>query len=95
MILAPTNMQNNRGGNGRYTPLRISATGVDEMTEAQKQAAIDRLNALNDKRMRFKNSRDPIYVAFDHMQRQSLKRLAQEFVKDLIEEGVSFISQCR
>ena len=95
MILAPTTMQNNRGGNGRYTPLRRTSAPTAEMNDAQMQAAIDRLNALNDQRMRFKNSRDPIYVAFDYMQRQSVKSLAKEFVKDIINEGLSFISQYR
>ena len=90
MILAPTQMRNNSSGNGRgYVPLRVVNPDKEEM----KQSDMDRLNALNDPRMRFKNSRDPIYIYFDSCQRCSLKKLAKDFVKDVISEGLSFISK--
>ena len=90
MILAPTQMQNNSSGNGRgYVPLRVINPDKEEMNKSE----MDRLNALNDRRMRFKNSRDPIYIYFDSCQRASIKKLAREFVKDLISESFSFISK--
>ena len=87
MILPPTSMQNNRGGNGRYTPVR------KKKTEKEPELNIDTLNLLNDPRMRFKNSRDPVFIAFEHMERQSIKRLAQDFVKEIISDTVAFISK--
>jgi len=91
MILTPTQcLQNNSGGDGRgYTPVRVINPDKEEMNQSE----MDRLNALNDPRMRFKNSRDPIYIYFDSCQRCSIKKLAKEFIKDLISEGISFISQ--
>ena len=93
MLLTTTNAQNNgSGGNGGYIPFGLTLR-QRPTEEAFLDVDLKGLNALNDKRMRFKNSRDPIYVAFDHLQRQSVKRLAKDFVKDLINEGVSYISR--
>ena len=91
MILAPTQqLQNNSGGDGRgYNPVRV----INPDKEAMNPSEMDRLNALNDPRMRFKNSRDPIYIYFDSCQRCPIKKLAQEFIRDLITEGISFISK--
>ena len=92
MLLAATNTSNNgSGGNGGYIPFGLTLR-QRPTEEAFLDVNINNLNALNDKRMRFKNSRDPIYIAFDHLQRQSVKRLAKDFFKDLINEGVSYIS---
>ncbi len=88
MILAPSNMQNNKGGSGRYTPLKRKPQTAEEL-----QADIDALNSLNDPRMRFKNSRDPVYIAFEYVQKQSIKRLAKDFVRDLVNDSISFISK--
>ena len=85
MIQATTFIQNNKGGNGRgYSPLR------KEKKEEEKLSVTD-LNHFNDPRMRFKNSRDPIYVAFDYVQRQSVKSLAKNFVKDILSDSLYFI----
>ena len=35
----------------------------------------------NDPRMRFRNSQDPIYVAYEFVDSQPLSKLAQSFVK--------------
>ena len=43
--------------------------------------------------MRFKNSKDPIYVAFEYIDKQPLKKLAIEFVKDSINDMIIFISK--
>ena len=47
----------------------------------------------NDPRMRFRNSQDPIYVAYEYVDSQPLSKLAQAFVKDKINGVIKFISQ--
>ena len=47
----------------------------------------------NDPRMRFRNSQDPIYVAYEYVDSQPLSKLAQSFVKDKINGVIKFISQ--
>ncbi len=87
MIQAPTFIQNNNGGNGRgYSPLK-------KAKKEEEKLSVTDLNHFNDPRMRFKNSRDPIYVAFDYVQRQSVKSLAKNFVKDILSDSLYFISQ--
>ena len=44
-----------------------------------------------DRRMRFRNSKDPIYIAFDFIDRQPLEKLAKEFVKDTIKDTMSSV----
>ena len=46
-----------------------------------------------DRRMRFKNAKDPVYVAFDYLDRQPLKKLAIDFVKDSINDIIFFVSR--
>ena len=42
--------------------------------------------------MRFKNSRDPLYIAFDYIDKRPVQELAVEFVKDSLFDIVNFIS---
>ncbi|MCR5261223.1 MAG: hypothetical protein K6C94_05240 [Candidatus Gastranaerophilales bacterium] len=37
----------------------------------------------DDPRMRFRNSQDPLYVAYDFLERQSIGTLFQAFLKDI------------
>ena len=46
-------------------------------------------NFASDRRMRFRNSKDPIYIAFDFLDKQPIERLAREFVKDTIKDTMS------
>ena len=46
-------------------------------------------NFQSDRRMRFRNSKDPIYIAFDFIDKQPLEKLAREFVKDTIKDTMS------
>ena len=46
-------------------------------------------NFDKDRRMRFRNSKDPIYIAFDFLERQPLDKLAKEFVKDTIKDTMN------
>lgn len=47
----------------------------------------------NDKRMRFNNSKDPIFYVFDVIENRPIKTLAKEFVKDSFFEAVNFVSK--
>ena len=47
----------------------------------------------NDPRMRFRNSQDPIYVAYEYVDSQPLSKLAQSFVKDKINGVIKFVSK--
>ena len=46
-------------------------------------------NFGSDRRMRFRNSKDPIYIAFDFLDRQPIEKLAKEFVKDTIKDTMN------
>lgn len=47
----------------------------------------------NDPRMRFRNSQDPIYVAYQFVDSQPLSKLAKSFVKDQINGVIKFVSK--
>ncbi len=47
----------------------------------------------NDPRMRFRNSQDPIYVAYQFVDSQPLSKLAKSFFKDQINGIIKFISK--
>lgn len=47
----------------------------------------------NDRRMRFNNSKDPIYYVFDVIENRPIPTLAKEFVKDSFFEAVNFVSK--
>ncbi len=46
-----------------------------------------------DKRMRFNNSKDPIYYVFDCIENRPVSTLAKEFVKDTFFEISNFVSR--
>ena len=85
-IAAASNMSNNRSGNGSFTPLK--------RRPAQNKQLAANLDILDKKdiRMRFKNSRDPIYVAFDYLDKRPIQELAVEFVKDSVFDIMNFVS---
>ena len=45
-----------------------------------------------DRQMRFNNGGDPIYVVFDKMTDRPLSKIAAQFVKDLKNDAIKFIS---
>lgn len=49
--------------------------------------------AQKDRRMRFNNSRDPIYYVFDVIENRPISTLAKEFVKDSFFEVANFVSK--
>jgi len=59
---------------------------------AQNKDSLVYLNK-NDRRMRFNNSQDPIYFAFDYLENRPVSTLAKEFVSDSVYEIRNFISK--
>lgn len=49
----------------------------------------------NDPRMRFRNSQDPIYVAYQYVDNQPLSKLAKSFIKDQINGVIRFVSKMK
>jgi hypothetical protein len=46
-----------------------------------------------DRQMRFNNATDPIYVLFDKIEDRPLKQIAKDFVKELKDDTIKFISK--
>ncbi len=60
------------GGSGRFRPMRRKQRGNSSNPFAQPRFD----------RMSFKASKDPVYVAFDHLDKQPVSKLAKDFVKE-------------
>ena len=86
MILAATSTANDRQGNGKYRPARRRKATPAVQNE------FEYLNTM-DKRMRFNNSKDPIYTAFDYLEKCSIATLAEAFVKDSFFQITNFVSK--
>ena len=72
---------------GIYKPLRTKSANTKTNTDIY-----DIYNPSYN-RMRFKNSRDPIYVAFDHIEKQNPLKLTTEFITEGITESISTIGK--
>lgn len=59
---------------------------------AQNRDNLEYLNK-NDRRMRFNNSKDPIYFVFDHIEDRPVSILAKEFVQDTLSDICNFVSK--
>ncbi len=91
-----TSLTNNRlttsgnfsqGGNGKYKPLaRKNANGKNT------SATYDPFNPAYD-RMSFKSTRDPIFIAFDAIDKQSPLKLTTDLIKDGISGSISTIGK--
>ncbi len=55
------------------------------------KSTLDEIDVLNI-RTSFKAAKDPIYLAFDHIDKQPLKKVAKDFVRDLSDGFVEFIT---
>ena len=88
MLATKENLKRNNK-NGQFGTLvrsknrKFIDTEIDEFTYLDK----------NDKRMRFNNSRDPIYYVFDVLENRPISTLAKEFVKDSFSEITNFVSK--
>ena len=67
----------------KVNPKEITSENLEDYTFIGKK----------DRRMRFNNSRDPIYYVFDVIENRPIKTLAKEFVKDSFSEAVNFVSK--
>lgn len=76
-----------QGGNGKYKPLKTR-----NADKSAKGSTYDPFNPPYD-RMRFKNSRDPIFIAFDHIEKQSPLKLTTNFIKDGITDSINTIGK--
>ncbi len=91
MIETTANSHNNTAGNGQFGTLirkrnkRKSNIGfsVEDYCYLEK----------TDRRMRFNNSKDPIFYVFDCIENRPIKTLAKEFVKDSFFEIANFVSK--
>lgn len=45
-----------------------------------------------DRQMRFNNGGDPIYAIFDKIDSRPLHKIAKDFVKELVDDSIRFIS---
>lgn len=62
---------------------------------AARKGAVKEFKYLQhkDRRMRFNNSKDPIYYIFDCIENRPVSKLAKEFVEDAIFDTMNFISK--
>lgn len=69
-----------------------SLTTQGRKKRSRKCADMVSILERQDRRMRFNNSKDPIYYVFDCIENRPLKTLAKEFVKDSVRDVISFVS---
>lgn len=89
MITAPAPMYNEKQGSGRYRPLRKRKKQRTQQDSDNEFKYLDN----NDLRMRFNNSRDPIYFAFEYLEKRSLPQLMGDFVEDSFSSITNFVSK--
>ena len=91
MLPTTTELNNNTNGNGQFGSLLRKK----QQNSSAKEFNIEDYNYLEkkDRRMRFNNSKDPIYYVFDVIENRPIKTLAKEFVKDSFFEAVNFVSK--
>jgi len=88
MIFATTPTMNQKNGNGKYKPLKRR-----KKQEAEKKPEEFKYLTNTDPRMRFNNSKDPIYFAFECLESRSVGQLMGDFVKDSFFEIADFVSK--
>lgn len=90
MLPTTTESNNNTSGNGQFGSLLRKRT-----KKTVEEFNIEDYNYLEkkDRRMRFNNSKDPIYYVFDVIENRPVHTLAKEFVKDSFFEAVNFVSK--
>ncbi len=88
MLNAASSTENNKTGNGRYTPLRKRGKNEREEKHFDCTDLMGTLNAIDDKNIRiiFKQAKDPVELAFDHINKQPLKKIATDAIKDSVSD---------
>ena len=87
-MLTATN-NNKQGSSEKYIPLRKKGKGKKSAGQGTEFSYLSR----TDSRMQFTNAQDPIYFAFEYLERKSVPELMTEFVKDSFFEVVNFVSK--
>lgn len=89
MLATTSESHNNTSGNGQFGSLLRKRKQQNQTAEFN----IEDFNYLekSDRRMRFNNSKDPIYYVFDVIEDRPIKTLAKEFVKDSFFEIANFV----
>ncbi len=83
--------KNETSGNGQFGSLTRKRKGNKRSTAGfniEDYCYLDK----RDKRMRFNNSKDPIYYVFECVENRPITTLAKEFVKDSFKDIVNFVS---
>ncbi len=93
-ILAPTSSQNNRGGSGRFKPLKRN---VDEEEQKHFEVSGDLKTTLDNLdrasiRTVFKQASDPVHLAFRHIDKKTVGTLAKELVEDSTRSILDFVT---
>lgn len=93
MIQTAANSQNETSGNGQFGALTRKRKG--NKRRSNQGFSIEDYCYLekSDRRMRFNNSRDPIFYVFDCIENRPIKTLAKEFVKDSFMDIANFVSK--
>ncbi len=92
MIETATNTHNETAGNGQFGALtrrRKNNKRKNGEFSIEDYCYLDKA----DRRMRFNNSKDPIYYVFDCIENRPIKTLAKEFVKDSFFEIAHFVTK--
>lgn len=69
-----------------------SLTTQSRKRRSRKANEMANILEKKDRRMRFNNSKDPIYYVFDCIENRPIPTLAKEFVKDSFRDIANFIS---
>ena len=88
MLNAASSTQNNKTGNGRYTPLRKRKKSEKQEGHFDCTDLMGALNDIDSKNIRtvFKQAKDPVELAFDHIDKQTLKKVATDAIKDSVSD---------
>lgn len=88
---AATPTMNQKNGNGKYKTLR---------NRKRKKRALNneysgnfRYLSNNDLTMQFDGSKDPIYFAFEYLERRTLPQLMGDFIQDSFHGIAKFVSK--
>jgi len=87
-VFPPTPLMNDKNGNGKYRGLRRRK----KVKKEEEEKEFKYLSNL-DPRMKFNNSRDPIYFAFEYLEKRSLPELMGDFIQDSFFEIANFVSK--
>jgi hypothetical protein len=88
LLTATKQSSNDREGSGSYKPLKRIKKVVKKATEPDFSYL-----KTPDYRMGFNKSKDPIYAAFDFLEKRSVAQLAGDFVKDTFFEISNMVSK--